>query len=304
MRRIFLVLPRARNKNLSPRRAAPRGDTSNPPPRQADWPAVNAAFPPELVAFAHRLAAASGAVIKRYFRHPVDVAYKADSSPVTLADREVESAIRALIAAEHPDHGIIGEEHEPVRADADQVWVIDPIDGTRAFIAGIPVFGTLIALVRGGVPVLGIIDQPITGERWVGIDGAPTTVNGKPVRTRACGDLSTALLCTSSPHYYQGDDAAAFERLRQAVDWAHYGADCYGFAMLASGCIDLGIEPGMDVHDYFALVPVIEGAGGVITDWRGAPLTHRSDGRVLAAGDRTVHAAALARLAGEAELLS
>lgn len=254
--------------------------------------------PPELVAFAHRLADASGEVIRRYFRRPFDIDYKRDQSPVTEADRETERAIRDLIAAEHPGHGVIGEEHAPLRPDAEFVWIIDPIDGTRSFIAGAPVFGTLIALTRGGVPVLGIIDQPVTGERWLGVDGAPSTFNGKPVRTRACADLSRALLCTSSPHYYEGDDRAAFERLRRAVEWAHYGTDCYGFGLLAGGHLDIGIEPGMNVHDYFALVPVIEGAGGVITDWRGAALTLDSDGRVLAAGDRAAHAKALERLAG------
>ena len=173
--------------------------------------------PPELVAFAHRLADASGEVIRRYFRRPFDIDYKRDHSPVTEADRETERAIRDLIAAEHPGHGVIGEEHAPLRADAEYVWIIDPIDGTRSFIAGAPVFGTLIALTRGGVPVLGIIDQPIAGERWLGVDGAPTTFNGKPVRTRTCAELSRALLCTSSPHYYEGDDRAAFERLRRVV---------------------------------------------------------------------------------------
>ncbi len=254
--------------------------------------------PPELVAFAHRLADASGELIRRYFRRPFDIDYKGDASPVTEADRETERAIRDLIAAEHPGHGVSGEEHAPRRADAEYVWIIDPIDGTRSFIAGAPVFGTLIALTRGGVPVLGIIDQPVTGERWLGVDGAPTTFNGKPVRTRTCADLSRALLCTASPHYYEGDDRAAFERLLRAVEWAHYGTDGYGFGLLAGGHLDIGIDPGMGVHDSFALVPVIEGAGGVITDWRGAALTLGSDGRVLAAGDPAAHAQALERLAG------
>ena len=179
-----------------------------------------------------------------------------------------------------------------MRADAEHVWVIDPLDGTRAFIAGFPTFGTLIALVRGGAPVLGIIDQPISNERWVGVAGAPTTLNGAPVRTRACPDLSRALVSTSSPHYFGGDDLAAFERLRRAAGWTYYCTDCYGYALLASGSIDIGVECGMGVHDYCALVPVIENAGGVITDWRGAALTLDSDGRVLAAGDRAAHAQA------------
>ncbi len=259
---------------------------------------MEAACPPEAVALAHRLADASGEVIRRHFRRPVDVEYKADESPVTNIDREAEAAIRELIAAQFPDHGIIGEEDDAVRADAEHVWVIDPLDGTRAFIAGFPTFGTLIALVRGGAPVLGIIDQPISNERWVGVAGAPTTLNGAPVRTRACPELSRALVSTSSPHYFEGDDLAAFERLRRAAGWTYYCTDCYGYALLASGAIDIGVECRMAVHDYCALVPVIENAGGVITDWRGAPLTLHSDGRVVAAGDRAAHAEALARLAG------
>lgn len=258
---------------------------------------MNAVPPPDTVAFAHRLADASGAVIRQYFRQPIDVAYKADLSPVTRADRETETVIREMIVAAYPEHGVIGEEHPPERADADYLWIIDPIDGTRPFMAGVPVFGTLIALTHKGVPVLGIIDQPISGERWLGVNGQPTTLNGKPVHTRACADLSTALLCTSSYHYYEGEDLVAYERLRQAVEWAHYGADCYGFAMVASGQIDIGIDPGMNVHDYCALIPVIENAGGVITDWTGAPLTLQSGGRVIAAGDRVAHAAAIERLA-------
>ncbi len=254
--------------------------------------------PPEIVAFANRLADASGGVIRRYFRQPFDVAYKSDGSPVTLADREAEAAIRALIAAEHPDHGVIGEEHEPLRPDAEYLWVIDPIDGTRLFIAGVPLFGTLIALTQGGVPVLGIIDQPISGERWLGVAGVPTTFNRKPVRARRCPGLDEALMCTSSPHYFEGEDLAAFERLRAAVKWAYYGADCYGFGLLASGHLDLAVETRLDNYDFCALAPVVEAAGGVITDWRGAPLTLDSDGRVLAAGDAAAHAQALDRLAG------
>ena len=260
---------------------------------------MNGVCPPDIVAFAHRLADASGKVVRRYFRQPIAIDYKADDSPATRADRETETAIREMIAAEYPEHGVIGEEQPPERADADYLWIVDPIDGTRPFLAGVPTFGTLIALTHKGTTVLGIIDQPVSGERWVGVNGQPTTLNGEPVRTRACTDLSKAQLCTSSPHYYEGADLDALERLRQSVEWVSYGTDCYGFGLIASGCIDIGIESGMNVHDFCALVPVIENAGGVITDWSGAPLTLRSSGRVrvIAAGDRTAHAVAIERLA-------
>ena len=153
---------------------------------------MNAVCPPDIVAFAHRLADASGKVVRRYFRQPIVIDYKADASPATRADRETETVIREMIVAEYPEHGVIGEEHPPERADADYLWIIDPIDGTRPFLAGVPTFGTLIALTHKGTPVLGIIDQPVSGERWVGVNGQPTTLNGEPVRTRACTDLSKA----------------------------------------------------------------------------------------------------------------
>ena len=256
------------------------------------------------IAFANRLADASGAVIGRYFRRPVDVDLKADDSPVTAADREAELAMRALIEEAYPDHGIIGEEHEPVRPAAEHVWVLDPIDGTRAFLTGQPLFGTLIAFVRRGAPVLGVIDHPITGERWVGAAGKPSTLNGEPVRVRRCAGLDEAVLYAPAHDCFTGADLEAFTRLCSCVAMIRYGDDCYAYALLATGFVDLVVENDMRPHDYLALVPVIEGAGGVITDWQGAPLTLRSDGRVLAAGDGAAHAAALARLAGEAELLS
>ena len=253
---------------------------------------------PEIVAFAERLADAAGEIIRARFRAPFDVANKPDNSPVTEVDRAVETRLREMIADAHPSHGVIGEEYGDASGDADEVWVIDPIDGTRLFMAGVPLFGTLIAYARGETPLLGVIDQPITGERWLGGPGRATTLNGAPARVRACADFSEALLCASSPAYFKGDDLAAFERLRAAVGWAQYGTDCYGFGLIASGQIDLGVETGVGVYDFLALVPVIEGAGGVMTDWEGGALTLRSGERLLAAGDRAAHARALALLAG------
>ena len=254
------------------------------------------ACPDHLVALAHRMADAAGGVIRPYFRAPLEIVTKADDSPMTAADREAETAIREIIEGAHPDHGIIGEEFGAAREDAEWVWVLDPIDGTRSFIVGKPLFGTLIALLRGGAPILGIIDQPVSGERWVGVSGRPTTLNGKTVRTRACPDLGGAALFTTGPERFEGDEAAAFERLRASVGMTQYSADCYASALLATGCADLVIESGLKVYDYLALVPVVAGAGGLITEWGGGALGLRSDGTMLAAGDPAAHTAAAALL--------
>ncbi|MHA1113859.1 MAG: inositol monophosphatase family protein, partial [Alphaproteobacteria bacterium] len=201
--------------------------------------------PEEFVRFAEELAEASGPVLRRHFRTRIPVEAKADMSPVTIADREAEEALRAAIAARYPDHGIVGEEYPPHAPDAELVWVLDPIDGTRSFISGAPVFGTLIALVARDRPILGVIDQPILGERWIGADGLATRMNGRPARTRARTDLGEAALHTTSPDLFAGADADAFAGLRGAVQRTDYGWDCYAYAQLASGFIDLVVEVGL-----------------------------------------------------------
>jgi inositol-phosphate phosphatase/L-galactose 1-phosphate phosphatase/histidinol-phosphatase len=255
------------------------------------------ACPQPLIDFAGALADAAGDVIRPYFRTPIAVEDKPDESPVTVADRETEAAIRSMIRDRHPDHGIIGEEHGSERADARHVWVIDPIDGTKSFISGLPLFGTLIALLEDGVPILGVIDQPILRERWLGARGRGTTLNGAPVRTRSCPSLAQAALFSTTPDMFAGDHAVRYERLRESVRLARFGGDCYAAGLLASGFVDLHVEGSMQPYDYLALVPVVEGAGGVITDWAGAPLGLDSDGFTLAAGDPVLHRAAMARLA-------
>jgi inositol-phosphate phosphatase/L-galactose 1-phosphate phosphatase/histidinol-phosphatase len=251
------------------------------------------------IELAERLADAAGAVARRYFRQPIAVDTKPDRTPVTVADREAEAAMRALIAARFPADGILGEEHGAVRADAARVWVLDPIDGTKSFIAGIPLFGTLVALVENGVPVLGIIEQPISRERWLGVAGQPTRKNGAPVLTRPCAALGDATLYATSPDMF-GADAPAFARLKGTVKAARFGADCYAYAQLASGFIDLVVEADLKPYDYCALAPVIAGAGGVITDWRGKALGLHSDGRVVAAGDPALAPQVRALLTGAA----
>lgn len=252
------------------------------------------------IALAERLAAAARDVVLRYFRRPVEIDVKPDESPVTVADREAEAAMRAILAAERPSHGVIGEEHGAERADADFVWVLDPVDGTKRFISGHVQFGTLIALLRRGRPILGLIEMPAMDERWLGVAGRPTLhgdrFGRREARVRPCPHIGDAILFATSPHMFEGGDEAAFERVRTAVRQPTYGGECYAYGLLASGFVDLVIEADMDPYDYLPLVPVIEGAGGLITDWQGAPLGLESDGRILAAGDPRCHAAARALL--------
>ena len=253
--------------------------------------------PSEYVELANRMADVAGAVVLSYFRKKVDVEEKKDSSPVTIADRQSEAIMRELIAQNAPDHGILGEEYGPERLDAEWVWVLDPIDGTKAFITGKPSFGILIALLHFGKPVLGIIDQPVTAERWVGASGRPTTLNGERVLCRPCDDLGKAALYATTPDMFHDADIASWERLKKAIKLTRYGADCYAAGLLASGFVDLMVEASLQPYDYLALVPVIEGAGGVITDWQGGRLGLESDGRIIAAGDARAHEAALRLLA-------
>ena len=249
------------------------------------------------LALAADLADAAGEAIRPYFRQPIKVDDKPDLSPVTAADRAAETAMRQLITARFPDHGIIGEEFGREREDAPLVWVLDPIDGTKSFISGVPLFGTLIALTQHGRPVLGVIDQPISRERWIGASGRATTFNGNPVRCRPCAALSAGTVFATSPEMFKGPDAAAFGRVAAAAKLVRFGADCYAYGLLAHGLIDLVIESSLKPYDFCAMVPIVEGAGGIATDWQGQPLSLASDGRVLVAGDRRAHQQGLQLLA-------
>lgn len=251
------------------------------------------------LALAERLADTVRPIVRSYFRSGLAIEDKADQSPVTRADREAERAMRDIIGEAFPAHGIYGEEHGVERPDAEYVWVLDPIDGTRSFVTGVPLFGTLIALCRGGAPVLGVCDMPALGERWVGAAGQATTFNGEPCHARACADIAGAWLFTTTPDMYSGDGLAAFERLSAACKDRRFGTDCYAMGLLASGMVDVVCEADVAPYDYLAHVPIIEGAGGVVSDWDGAPLTLASGDRMLAAGDAGVHAQALAALKGQ-----
>lgn len=239
------------------------------------------------IALAHRLADAAGAAIRPYWRGDIGLETKSDATPVTLADRAAEAAMRQILSAERAADGIIGEEYGNERPSAARQWVLDPIDGTTSFVAGRPIFGTLIALMQDGWPVLGVIDQPIGGERWIGAAGEATLFNGRPVRARLCPDLGEAVLGTTSPHAFSAHEGEHFLNLAGKVAQRRivYGGDCYNYGLVASGHIDIVVEAGLKLHDLAALVPVIEGAGGMMTDWYGEPLNADSEGHVIALGD-------------------
>jgi len=253
-------------------------------------------------AFVDELAAVSGETILPFFRTALSVDDKGGSrgfDPVTAADRAAETAMRALIRRTFPSHGVIGEEFGAERADADYVWVLDPIDGTKSFIAGMPMWGTLIALTRLGVPVFGMMNQPFTREQFSG-DGGAAHYRGptgqRDLRVRPCTDLSEAVLFTTSPALMDGADRTLFGKVEQVVRLSRYGGDCYAYCMLAAGHIDLVIETELKPYDVLPLMPIITGAGGLITTWdNGKP---NDGGRIVAAGDKRVHAAALELLKG------
>jgi len=252
-------------------------------------------------AFLESLADAAAAAILPHFRTalPVDSKGGHRFDPVTIADRESEAAMRALIAERFPKDGVIGEEHGPLNEGAERIWVLDPIDGTRSFIAGLPVWGVLIGLLHRGVPVLGMMAQPFTGERFGG-DGSTAWYTGpggaRALRTRACADLAEAVLFTTSPDNFAPDELAAYRRSEAKVRLARYGADCYAYAMLAAGFVDVVIEAGLQPYDIIPMIPIIEGAGGVVTAWDGG--TAVAGGRVVASGDARLHERVL-RLLGE-----
>ena len=257
------------------------------------------------IVFAHKLADAAGSVIRPYFRTRIDVvdkgkAAKARFDPVTQADKEAEEAIRAIIKAERPKDGILGEEYGEEAGTSGRVWVLDPVDGTRAFITGQTQWGTLIALNEGGMPVLGVLDQPVLRERFVGTAGG--SVLHAPDRkmklaVRPCASLGTAMLMTTNPwDYFDQDEQIAFRKMSEAAMLTRFGGDCYAYGLLAMGFVDLVVEARLKPWDIQALIPIVEAAGGVVTDWRGNPCPQ--GGRVIAAGDRRVHAEALTFLAG------
>ncbi len=250
------------------------------------------------IAFAMELADTARRVLARHADDALGVSVKPDRSLVTQIDLMIETELRAMIAARFPTHGIIGEEEGAEAAGAEAVWVLDPIDGTGPFIAGLPVYGTLIALAIDGIPKLGIIDIPVVDARWLGVPDRQTTCNGRPVRVRPCADLSSAMMTNSNQDYIPLLDRPALDVLRTATATRVYGGAALNYGRLAEGRTDLALDAGQKVFDFAPFRPVIEGAGGVVTDWRGAPLTIHSSGHLLAAGDVRVHRQALDLIAG------
>jgi len=254
----------------------------------------------DFAAFVDQLATASGEAILPFFRTSLGVEDKGSATgfdPVTAADRAAETTMRALIKQNFPEHGIVGEEYGNENTNAEYVWVLDPIDGTKSFISGMPVWGSLIGLMHNGAPVFGMMHQPFIGERFTG-DGGAAHYRGpageRELHVRPCADPADAMLFTTSPQLMNADDRAAFERVEGVVTLSRYGGDCYPYCMLAAGHVDLVIETGLKPHDIVALIPIIEGAGGTVTNWEGGSAA--KGGRVVAAGDQRVHAAALKML--------
>jgi myo-inositol-1(or 4)-monophosphatase len=257
------------------------------------------------VDFAHALADRAGAAVLPHFRRRLAVANKAAADgrydPVTAADRAAERAMRAAIAKAFPDHGIVGEEFAARPGAGSLKWVLDPIDGTRAFIMGSPLWGTLIGLVEDGVPILGLVDQPFLRERFWAAGGRAHLRGGdgntRRLKTRPCPALAQAVLTSTHPDLFEPPfEVAAFARVKQKARMTRYGGDCYGYCLLAAGFVDIVIEAGLKPYDVIGLIPIIEGAGGQITTWDGRPAL--DGGRILATGDKRVHAEALALLAG------
>ena len=256
----------------------------------------------DLAAFVDELASVAGETILPFFRTALNVRDKGSPGsfdPVTAADHAAETAMRTLIRRSFPDHGVVGEELGNERPEAEYVWFLDPIDGTKSFISGMPVWGTLIALTRHGEPVFGMMDQPFTRERFSG-DGRAAHYRGptgkRSLRVRPCLNLADAVLFTTSPRLMDDADRTAFGRVEEAALLSRYGGDCYAYCMLAAGHVDLVIETGLKPYDVVPLVPIITGAGGVITSWENGP--PHAGGRIVAAGDRRVHEAAMALLRG------
>lgn len=241
------------------------------------------------MAFAQTLADTSRAIVHKSLQSPLAFETKSDLSPVTIIDQQIEQALRARITATYPEHGILGEEYASEKLDAEYVWVIDPIDGTKAFITGMPVFGTLISLTHKGFPVLGIIDHPMTDERWTGLEGHASLYNGQPISCRVCPELADAIVSIGNPESLSQGEAASFAALRKVTKWGIYGGNCYVYGRLAMGRVDISLDSGLDPFDYCALDVVVRGAGGYMSDWEGKRLSIHSGHRVIATGDATLH---------------
>jgi len=247
----------------------------------------------EFISFANILADESAKVIMEYFRQTLTIENKDDDTPVTIADKKSELKIRELINKSYPSHGILAEEFDNTNLDSEYIWVIDPIDGTRSFIAGHKDFGTLIALLYKKKPILGIINCPAHNERWIGIENQITTLNGKKIKTSQKKSIEDCYTITTGLYLEDEIFRNAFENIiKKSKDYILRG-DCYMYGMLSSGLVDIVFEDTLKAHDYMALVPVIQGAGGIISDKFNNPITLDSDGSVLATANSLIHKQAI-----------
>ncbi|WP_244197669.1 inositol monophosphatase family protein [Caballeronia ptereochthonis] len=237
--------------------------------------------------FLDQLGDEARSIAMQHFRTEIDVETKCDSTPVTTADRAIERRLREIISSRYPAHTLVGEEEGGRIADGFS-WVIDPIDGTKSFVTGLPLFGTLVAMLEDRRPVCGMIEVSAMRERWIGVADR-TSCNGEPCAVSACMHLRDARLCSTDPRMFSGEAERAFVRLAREVRVTRFGTDCYGYAMLASGHVDLVIEDGLQVHDVMAIVPVIHGAGGIITTWSGGPIDETFEGNIIAAATQSLH---------------
>ena len=234
------------------------------------------------------LAAAGRREILKYYRQNPLIEDKPDLTPVTIADRNAEAAIRKIVNQIHPNHGVMGEEYGNDRTDAEFVWVLDPIDGTKSFMTGKPLFGCLIALCQWGQPILGVIDMPALDEVWLGGATLPATMNGQAVRVRDCSALNQAVVYATTPDMFVARDEIAFAAVKNQVKYILYGADCYGYATVAAGWADAVVEAKLKPYDYLACAAVVQAAGGFAADWQGQPLTLNSGDKVVISGSATI----------------
>ena len=242
----------------------------------------------EYAVFAKDLAFSAGKEILPFFRKQITIEDKLDTSPVTFADKNAEKIMRRMIKEKYPQHGIVGEEYGIENENAEFVWVLDPIDGTKSFITGSPLFGTLVALLHNQVPVVGVIYQPFSKECWCGIKGYKSVYNGKIIKTRQCQFVEKASLFSTADRlmFKNKKDLSSFEKLNQNVYVSRFSADCYAYGLLSMGCADIICEADMKLYDYAALIPIVEGAGGGIFNWKGECLSVHGDGHILALGDK------------------
>lgn len=246
-------------------------------------------IPYKFIKLANECADISSKIIKKYFRKKIKINIKKDNTPFTKADTEAEQIIRALILKKEPNCGFVGEETGAINSNNEYCWVVDPLDGTKSFVTGKPSFGTLIGLLKNNKPVLGVLNQPILNERWIGITGLETKYNNKKVKVRKCKKLKGSKMYATSPMMFKGKNQRIYKNVRAKIGECLFGADCYHYGLMSLGFVDVILEANLKPWDYIASAAIISGAGGRITDWNGDDINLNTDGRILATGDSKIH---------------